>query len=567
MKSGPSKAFLYARRSSDERSDKQLQSIPDQIDVLKPIAARHKLLIVEILEESKSAKQPHMRPVFSDMLSRLRKGEADVILTWHPNRLFRNPVDQGELTWMLQSGQIKRIVTPSHIYHPEDSVILLSLEGAMANQYSRDLSDAVRRGLSHKANKGNYPGPAPQGYFNYRDGDFAEIRPDKVRWELVRRMWDLLLAGNHSVPEIREIASNEWGYLTPRKKRKGGQGLGQNSLYKLFANPFYAGLFLWKGEIFEGNHKPMITIDEFDRAQAILGRKGRPRPLTHKTAYTGLIKCGECGQMVTCSIKQKLIKRSGKLKQFTYYHCHKKKRDAHGRASCTQKPVTLAALEAQIRAELAKYTISPAFKDWAFSELELHDQKEVQQRTAILNQQRDAADQNQREIDNLRKMRMRDLIDDDEYREERSKLKQTRAKLKLLINSSDNRADAWDDLSDQAFEFIASIEERFENASIEQKRELFSALGSNFVLEDKIVSIEAADWLVPMANVCPTLDAEFQRLELDQNLDETTRNERLADLIILVRAVVYEVRTVIAKMDGAAGDVPMPFRDRQSQNL
>lgn len=556
MNSQPLRAFLYARRSSDERSDKQLQSISDQVNVLKPIAARHRLKIVDILEESKSAKQPHMRPVFSDMLNRIRNGEAEVILTWHPNRLFRNPVDQGELTWMLQSGQIRQIVTPLHVYHPEDSVILLSLEGAMANQYSRDLSNAVRRGLTHKANSGKYPGQAPQGYFNYRDGDFAEIRPDKARWDMVRRMWELLLSGNHTVPEIRDIATREWGYLTPRKKRKGGQSLGQNSLYKLFANPFYAGLFLWKGEFYHGKHKPMITIDEFDRAQAILGRKGRPRPQTHKTAYTGLIRCGECGHMITCTVKRKLIKRTGEFKHFTYYHCHKKKRDERGKAACSQKPVTLEVLETQIEAELGKYTISPAFKAWAFSELELHDKHEVEQRNVILNQQQDAANQNQREIDNLRRMRMRDLIDDDEYREEKSKLKLTRAKLKALMNSSENRAKVWDDLTDQAFEFITDLPDRFQNGTIDQKRELFSALGSNFVLKDKIVSIEATEWLVPMAKVCPALDAEFHRLELDENLDVATRNKRLADLIILVRTVVCDVRTVFQKSSDTSIKIP-----------
>ena len=52
------KVFLYARRSSDESSDKQAQSIEDQINALKPIAKRYGYKIIEIIEESKSSKQP-----------------------------------------------------------------------------------------------------------------------------------------------------------------------------------------------------------------------------------------------------------------------------------------------------------------------------------------------------------------------------------------------------------------------------------------------------------------------------------------------------------------------------
>ena len=556
MKNEAFKVFLYARRSSDERSDKQLQSIPDQIDVLKPLAARLGVRIVAILEESKSAKEPYVRPIFTDMLARIEAGEADGILTWHPNRLFRNPVDEGSVIWMLQNAVIKKIITPAHTYHPQDSVLLLSLEGAMANQYSRDLSNAVKRGLTRKAKNKNYPGVAQQGYYNFRDGDFAEMRVDEERWDSVRKMWKMLLSGNYTVPQIRNIANNDWGYRTPKKRRKGGGPLGQNSLYKIFTNLIYAGLFIWKGEIYEGSHKPMITVEEFDRAQILLGRKGKPRPQTHEAAYTGLIRCGECGHLVTCSIKRKLIKQTGKIKFYTYYHCHKKKRDANDKAVCSQKPIRLEDLEAQISAELIKYTISPAFKKWTFEKLCNQDEEEVHERNQILDQQRKSYDAAQKELDSLRTMRIRQLIDDDEYMEERSKLKTNRAKIKMMMNSTDNRTEVWDELTDQAFDFVSSVKSEFDNGSISRKREIFSALGSNFVLEDKKASIKAAKWLVPMAKLCPTLDAEFTRLELDKNIDIATRNEQLAQLIILMRAVVSEVRTEIERMNQLCLSIP-----------
>jgi hypothetical protein len=41
----------------------------------------------------------------------------------------------------------------------------------------------------------------------------------------------------------------------------------------------------------QGNHKPMITLDEYDKAQKILGKNGKPRFAKHEHAYTGEIKC------------------------------------------------------------------------------------------------------------------------------------------------------------------------------------------------------------------------------------------------------------------------------------
>ena len=111
------KVFLYARRSSDESSDKQLQSIEDQINNLKPLATRLGYKIVATFEESKSSKQPYIRPKFQNMLDRIEAGEADGILCWHINRLSRNPIDSGTLSWMLQKGIIKVIQRDIRVSH------------------------------------------------------------------------------------------------------------------------------------------------------------------------------------------------------------------------------------------------------------------------------------------------------------------------------------------------------------------------------------------------------------------------------------------------------------------
>jgi len=139
------KYFIYARKSS-ESEDRQVQSIQDQVDELQKLAKNSDLTVVNIFSESWSAKAPD-RPVFNEMLERIKNGEANGILCWKLNRLARNPIDGGTISWMLQEGLIQYIQTYGRGYSPNDNVIMMSVEFGMANQFIRDLRVDTKRGL------------------------------------------------------------------------------------------------------------------------------------------------------------------------------------------------------------------------------------------------------------------------------------------------------------------------------------------------------------------------------------------------------------------------------------
>ena len=133
------KYFLYARKSS-ESEDRQVQSIDDQINRLKQLAKDLSLDIKKTYTEAKSAKKPDNRPIFNEIIQRIENGEAGGILCWQINRLSRNPIDSGKLSWLLQQGILKSIQTIDRQYLPEDNVLLFNVESGMANQFILDLS-------------------------------------------------------------------------------------------------------------------------------------------------------------------------------------------------------------------------------------------------------------------------------------------------------------------------------------------------------------------------------------------------------------------------------------------
>lgn len=156
--------FLYARKSTDVE-DKQVLSIEAQLFELRSLAKKEGLEIKEEFVEKRTAKMPG-RPIFNEMIKRIEKGEARGVVCWKLDRLARNPVDGGQISWMLQQGTLQHIRTHDKSHYPNDNVLMMSVEFGMANQFILDLSANTKRGLHEKARHGEFPGTAPVGYQN-----------------------------------------------------------------------------------------------------------------------------------------------------------------------------------------------------------------------------------------------------------------------------------------------------------------------------------------------------------------------------------------------------------------
>lgn len=501
------KYFLYARKSS-ESDDRQVQSIDDQINKLKELAKDTNLEIVKVLTESKSAKQPNNRPIFEDMLNRIEKGEAQGILCWQINRLSRNPVDSGKINWMLQQGTIKSIQTIDKQYLPEDNVLMFSVESGMSNQFILDLRKNTKRGLEGKVSRGDFPAQAPQGYLN--DVINKIIIKDPKRFELIKKMWNLMLTGSYPPSKILDIVNNDWNYRTRKTKRIGGKPMSQSEIYRIFNDPFYYGYFKYNGKVSKGNHEPMITIEEFERVQELLGRKDKPQKKTHDFSFTGIIRCGYCGCLITAEEKRKFNKTKQEYATYTYYHCTKKKKELN----CLEPLIKLDELEKQIASEIEKYTIPPEFKDWVLEAIKADNGKEIERRSQAYEMLNKTYLDLQKQLDNLTAMRLKDLIDDEEFIKRKTELQNQIAKAREKLNQNQDRGQNWIDLVERAFNFAVYAGDKFATTKdLRVKREILSALGQVYTLKSGKLSIEPSKWLISISNLDKITKFEKQRLE------------------------------------------------------
>lgn len=369
------------------------------------------------------------------------------------------------------------------------------------------------------------PNLAPAGYLNEKVEN--TIVKDTERFNLITKMWELMLTGAYTPPQILKIANEDWGYLTRKTKRLGGKPLSRSGIYRIFTNIFYAGVLEHKGRQYEGKHEPMITLDEFDRVQMLLGRKGKPRRKTHDFAFTGFIRCGECGCLYTAETKKKLIKKTGKIKEYTYYHCTRKKKTVN----CSQrKMVPLDKLERQIEQELASITIIPDFRKWALEVLNENNDREIADRTKINEMQSKTLLTTQAELDNLTKMRYRDLIDDEMFLKQKNELQTKLTDLKAKLRHTEERAEKWLKLTEQTFNFATYAHSAFLTGELELKKEILMALGYNPKIKAGKLYLETMKWFVPIKNNAPALHKEYQRLELAKKSDSQAYSEDLLAL-------------------------------------
>jgi DNA invertase Pin-like site-specific DNA recombinase len=468
---------LYARRSS-ESEDRQVLSIESQLKELRAFARQRGLRVAEVYTESRSARAPG-RPAFGRLLEAVASHRAAGILTWKLDRLARNPVDGAALIWALDQGQLAEITTPQRAYQNRgDDKLWMQLEFGMAKKYVDDLSDNVKRGNRAKLERGWLPGLAPPGYRNDREA--KTIVPDRDRFPLVRRMWDLLLSGTRPA-EILKRATKEWGYRTPRRHRIGGNPLARNSFYKVFSNPFYYGLIARKGDAYRGSHKPMVSKAEFDEAQRILGRATRQKPKTHEFSYTGLIHCGHCGGAITA---QENVNRYGT--KYIYYHCSYRKRHR----DCREKSLEERQLEAQVSSFLGQLTIPDRFFQWAIRrgfELAQEEQQHLGNTHASITV---ALVDSERRLDKVTDLHVRELIDEREFLERRRRLLEEQVTLKSRLQKSAPDL-SWFKPFLHTLIFTKEASKRFRHMAKAEKHQILDTVGSNLVLKDKILRIEA----------------------------------------------------------------------------
>lgn len=532
------KYFLYARKSS-EAEDRQAASIDAQKDELLKIAKDQGLKIIDILEESQSAKKPG-RKVFNSMLERIYKGEANGILCWKLDRLARNPVDGGQISWMLQQSAISQIVTFGRTYYPTDNVLMMQVELGMANQFIRDLSVNVKRGLQKKVRDGWMPSGAPIGYLNTpnKEKGYKTLEKDPERFPLVRRLFDLILTGNYSIAQIWNISRKELNLKTVPRRNIGGHHLSRSGIYALLSNPFYYGWFefpLHSGNWHKGAHEAMITKEEFDKVQKIMGRTSQPRPREERIfAFTGMMKCATCGCSITAQAKVKRCK-NGNVHHYVYYNCTKKRYDT----PCTEKHLEVKQLHLQIGEILKDIRISEDYRDWAVRHVHEIRKNEAVSDSVVLKTKHKECEEVTQQLQSLTlnftspANKDRTLISDQEYQTLKSDLLKRKGILEEDLKVKNKAVEQWAELSEQTFDFACYAHLWYANGDEKTRRAILACLGSNLQIKDKKLQLSYSSFFLSLIKARDAIEAEIEKARTSKKPSYIKQNRHFVPALSL----------------------------------
>lgn len=317
------RAAVYARYSSRKQGE---QSIEGQLSEAYKYAETHGYNIIhEYIDRAKSGRTDN-REAFQEMLRDTAKGTFSTIILWKLDRFGRNREEIAANKYRCKKNGVKVVYVAENVPDSPEGVILESVLEGMAEYYSLQLSQNVRRGMHANAEKcQSTGGTTPLGYAVDPATKKFVIDPNTA--PTVRRIFDMYAGGTKISEIVRTL--NDSGIRTAR-----GSRFKVDSLYTVLRNVKYTGIYTYNGDVRIENGIPAI-VDRatFEKVQEMLKvNKRKPSKLWDTFDYilTDKLFCGMCGS--------KMIGESGTSKNGTkhsYYTCVKKRRDH----ACKKKAV------------------------------------------------------------------------------------------------------------------------------------------------------------------------------------------------------------------------------------
>lgn len=318
-------AIIYARYSSERQSE---QSIEGQIRLCKDFAERNGLRIVgTYIDRAMTGTNDH-RAEFQRMLSDSdTTQEWEIVLVYALDRFGRNSIEIALNKQRLKkNGKILISATQRTSQNIDgsqnlDGIILENVMIGIAEYYSAELSQKIRRGQNESREKGNFIGGSVT--YGYKVIN-KKIVIDDDDAEVVRYIFNQYASGL-TAKEIIDI-------LHKKGLSHKGRPFLPNAIYKILRNTRYVGYYFYNGKKYSNAFPQIITTELFKKIQAILV-KNKLGSHSRDTVFLlkGKLFCGNCGKNMN---GESGTSNTGKVNY--YYKCATKKKKS---TSCSKSTV------------------------------------------------------------------------------------------------------------------------------------------------------------------------------------------------------------------------------------
>ena len=345
-KPGGNLAVIYARYSSHSQRD---VSIDQQVKAITEYAAQRKLTVVQVYADRAISGTTDNRPEFKRMIEDANAEAWQYVIVYSLDRFSRDRFDAITYKQILKSHGIRVLSAMENISEEPTGVILESVLEGLAQYYSMELSQKIRRGLNDNASKCMVAASIPFGYMKGPDNKYA-INPETA--PIVKEIFSRVLKGENYIDIARDL--NERGIRTKSKSE------WNRSSFKFLTNERYMGIYIYGDVRIEGGMPAIVDPETFYAVQAEVERRQNPKGAIVKrrrtnTVYllTGKAYCDCC--------KSPLVGKSGTGRHggfYTYYACKNMLEK-----NCDLKRVPQEKLEWFVAGVLKKFAMDPELVD------------------------------------------------------------------------------------------------------------------------------------------------------------------------------------------------------------
>lgn len=328
-------AVIYARYSSHNQRE---ESIEGQLKVCYEFAEKNGYTIIgEYIDRALTGTNDN-RPDFLKMIDDSSKKAFDYVIVYQLDRFARNRYDSAIYKSKLKKNGVRVLSARENITDDASGILVEGLLEAMAEYYSAELAQKIKRGMDINAEKCLCTGGGiPLGYKVAPDKHFI-IDDDTA--PIVVKIFEMYAAGERVVDICNHL--NAQGIRTSK-----GAEFNKNSLRTILQNKRYIGIYSYKGKETPGGIPRVVSDELFYKVQEIMNKnKKAPAHRKAKAEYilTTKLFCGKCHDMMTG------ICGRGKCGNvYYYYKCNNAKKKL-----CSKKAVQKEFIEDLVVSECRK---------------------------------------------------------------------------------------------------------------------------------------------------------------------------------------------------------------------
>lgn len=320
-------AALYCRLSRDDNMDNESNSISNQKKILQKAAKDKGYTDTIFFVDDGITGTTMKRPGFQKMIAAIEAGYISAVFVKDLSRLGRNYIEVGKLTEeFFPLHDVRLVAVSDGVDSDEGEDDFTPFKNIMNEYYAKDSSKKRRIVNKMKGNAGIPLSPPPYGYIkNPDDPRFWVVDP--VAADVVRRIYRMALEGYGLAETAAALGADgivnptyywrskgtsrggskstleptKWGHTTIKKILTTQEYCGDVINFKSYSKSYKMKRRIENPEenraIFLNVHEAIIDRPTWEKVQALKAgtRRKRPTVTQEPSAFSGVMKCPECG--------------------------------------------------------------------------------------------------------------------------------------------------------------------------------------------------------------------------------------------------------------------------------